>query len=492
MRRNGILMPLSSLPARHGIGDFGPQTYQFVDYLAKTGVHIWQILPFNALGYGNSPYQPLSSIAGDEIFLSLDLLAEEGFLLQEEIPAFEAEALGVDYAAVRGYKRGHLKRAFARFCQNPSPCRGAFETFLSKNPWVHDSSVFLSLKNANCGRPWTQWPTEHRDWPLHRESNLSPYEEDIAYHRFLQFLFHRQWTRLKAYANRRGIEIMGDLPFYVGLDSVDVWANRQFFLLDAQCNPTHVAGVPPDFFNEAGGQRWGNPLYHWEALEQDGFQFWMERLRLNQGLFDCIRLDHFRAFDTYWKIPAAEETAVLGQWEEAPGYAFFDRLFQVLPDISLVVEDLGDLRPEVGLLRDYYQFMGMNIMQFSFGEKKPRGTWTAQNRIAYTGTHDNSTVLGWFLALSKKEQRKVQRRMKQGRYKGNISEQMIQYTLDSRADIAIIPLWDILGLDNSACINTPGTIGSPNWEWKLANYAQLQQKLNQHMQWLKQYGRINP
>ncbi|MCL2368709.1 MAG: 4-alpha-glucanotransferase, partial [Oscillospiraceae bacterium] len=315
------------------------------------------------------------------------------------------------------------------------------------------------------------------------------YEDDIAFNQFLQFIFYGQWVRLKRYANAKGVEIMGDIPFYVGLDSVDVWANRQYFLLDEQCEPTHVGGVPPDYFH-AQGQRWGNPIYDWAALERDGFGFWIERLRLNQKVFDSIRLDHFRAFDTYWKIPAREETAVLGEWVEAPGYAFFDKLFQVLPDSKIFVEDLGNMRPEVFELRDHYHFMGMDILQFSFGEDMSSAKKkTRENRIAYTGTHDNQTTLGWFLSLPQAEQEKMRQHLAELGYDGSISQQMIQYTLGSSADIAIIPIWDILGLDDSARMNTPGTVGSPNWEWKLANYDLLEEKWAEYAQWLRKCGR---
>ena len=492
MRKNGVLMPLSSLPSSHGIGDLGPRAFSFVDYLHSANVHIWQILPFNRLGYGNSPYQTLSSIAGDEIFISLDYLAEEGYLDPEErLPLpFKQEAVAVDYEAVRRFKSVYFKQAFSQFQKNFSRYETAYERFLRENPWVWDYSVFMTLHNANGSSCWTNWPIEHRDWSLTRNSEmLSAYEEEMAFQRFLQFVFYSQWYRLREYAKAKGIEVMGDIPFYVGLDSVDVWANRQYFVLDAQWEPTHVAGVPPDYFKPEG-QRWGNPLYDWEALERDDFSFWIQRLQLNQQVFDSIRIDHFRAFDTYWKIPASEETAMVGTWEEAPGYAFFDRLFAVLPDMKLVAEDLGDMRPEVYVLRDHYDFTGMLIMQFAFdGGRAPAKRNIPENRIIYTGTHDNQTTLGWFLDLPEKLGKRIRRRLRLRGYKGTITEQLIQYTLDSRARVAIIPMWDILGLDDSARFNTPGTVGSPNWEWKLADYRLLEEKMNPFARWLVRYRR---
>ena len=492
MRNNGVLAAISSLPSPHGIGDLGPGAFSFVDYLSEAGVNIWQILPFNRLGYGNSPYQTLSSIAGDEIFLSLDILAEDGYLKPADLTPFAPDATRVDYEAVRRFKAPYFKRAFSEFQTNFSRYEEAYTTFLQENPWTQDYSVFLALHGANDPGCWTNWPPQHRDWPRNRDpALLSAYREEIAFQQFLQFLFYGQWVRLKAYANAKKIEIMGDIPFYVGLDSVDVWTNRQIFLLDEHGKPTHVAGVPPDYF-EPTGQRWGNPLYDWEALEREEFAFWIQRLRLNQQVFDSIRIDHFRAFDTYWKIPAAEETAIVGTWEEAPGYAFFNRLFAVLPDLKLVAEDLGDMRPEVFTLRDHYQFTGMLIIQFLIDRGRlPRKKSIPENKIVYTGTHDNQTTLGWFLHLPEKSKKRLKRGLNIRGYPGEISDQLVQYALNTRARTAVIPLWDILGLDDSARINTPGTVGSPNWEWKLADYRLLERKIKPFAQWLVKYGRVS-
>jgi len=492
MSKNGILMAISSLPSGYGIGDLGPGAYSFVDYLVETGVNIWQILPFNRLGYGNSPYQTASSIAGDEIYISIDNLVEDGYLALRETAHFDEDVTRVDYDAVRRFKEPYLRKAFAHFQEDFPQYERAYQTFLVENPWAYNYSVFLALKDANNLTCWTEWIPEHRDWIKTRDLDLTPFENDMAYYQFLQFIFFGQWDRLKYYANASGIEIMGDLPYYVGIDSLDVWENQQCFLLDQDGQPTYVAGVPPDYFNE-NGQRWGNPIYNWEALQEDGFHFWIERLRLNMNVFDSIRLDHFRAFDTYWKIAAEEETAIVGEWIEAPGYAFFDALFQALPEINIVVEDLGDLRPEVLALRDHYGFTGMAIMQFSFDKKRllpPRKAF-GENTIAYTGTHDNQTTLGWFLDLKEADQKRVKNYLKRHGYKGDISEQMIQCILDSGANVAIVPVWDILGLDDGARMNTPSTIGPPNWEWKLADYDLFEEKLESYAKWLVEY-RVSP
>ena len=487
MRKAGVLLAISSLPSHFGIGDFGPRAYSFVDYLAESKIKIWQILPFNRLGYGNSPYQAYSSIAGDEIFISIDLLVEDGYLLPGDVAHFHEKAESVFYEEVRRLKNQYFRKAFAHFQAEYPRYEQAFRRFQGENPWVYAYSVFLALKQENGNQCWTKWIPEHRDWILDKKADISKYEQEIAFYQFLQFVFYNQWYRLKNYANENGVEIMGDIAYYVGIDSVDVWANRKYFLLDENYEPAYVAGVPPDYFTE-DGQRWGNPIYNWEAIQADDFSFWIERLRLNQPVFDCIRIDHFRAFDTYWKVPASEKTAIHGEWIEAPGYAFFDRLFAELPDLNIVVEDLGEMRPEVFLLRDYYGFMGMEIIQFSFsrlGSIRTRVRRGLKRKIAYTGTHDNQTTLGWFLDQPEKMQERIRRYFEARGYQGEIVEQIIQATLDSPAPIAIIPVCDILGLDDSARMNTPGTIGSPNWEWKLAGFDLLKEKMPKFAQWVE-------
>ncbi len=283
-----------------------------------------------------------------------------------------------------------------------------------------------------------------KDWIVDNKLDLSPYEKDIEFELFVQYTLYKQWNDLKSYANSKGILIMGDMPIYVGIDSDDVWANQDLFLLDKKGRPTHVAGVPPDYFSETG-QRWGNPLYDWPKHKSSGFKFWIDRLEYNSRLFDIIRIDHFRAFDTYWKIPADCPTAVKGRWIKAPGYAFFDKLFKELPDINIVVEDLGDLRDEVLELRDHYDFKGMRIVQFTFN---PEGMdEDRENLIIYTGTHDNQTVRGWYSDLKAKEKTKVREYLKNNGFDyGSVSLNMIAYTLKSNAQIAIVPFMDVLNL----------------------------------------------
>jgi 4-alpha-glucanotransferase len=298
-------------------------------------------------------------------------------------------------------------------------------------------------------------------------------------------MFLCQWQELKSYANDKGISIMGDIPIYVGIDSLDVWGCRENFLLDAQGKPAFVAGVPPDYFS-ATGQRWGNPIYDWEYMKQSGFTFWINRLAYSSQLYDVIRIDHFRAFDTYWKIPASCETAIEGEWVEAPGYQLFDTIFKELPDIQIVVEDLGDLRPEVLKLRDYYRFMGMNVVEFTLLHQKP-----IEHQLIYTGTHDNQTVLGWYQSMDAKERRKVYvKLLGSGMPWESISYKMIRYMLKSPARLAIMPLMDVLELDDSARLNTPGTVGSPNWEWRLDSLEKVRACRKRMRKLLMQTGRI--
>ena len=458
-------MPVASLPSADGVGSLGKTAYMLVDFLADTGFKLWQVLPMNPLGYGNSPYQPYSSYAGDEIYIDLDLLAEDGYLPQERetLPAGDR----IDYIEARAHKMPYLREAFEAF-EAKGKEQAAFDEFCRED-WVYPYAVFITLKKQNDMRCWNEWPAEQRDWILNREYDISPFENEIRFQMFLQYMFRKQWSLLKEYANSKGIYIVGDIPFYVGIDSLDVWKDRDNFLLDQDGKATYIAGVPPDYFSETG-QRWGNPIYNWDNLEKTDFKFWIERIRYSVSLYDVIRIDHFRAFDTYWKIPASCETAIEGEWIEAPGYELFDKLFEELPDVWIIAEDLGDLRPEVLELRDAYDLPGMNVAEFTLMEPE-----VVKNQVIYTGTHDNQTVVGWYNDLEPKEKKRVTRRLgKEGRKGKNISYRMLHYVFHSEADYAIIPLMDIMELDDTARLNTPGTVGSPNWEWRLTDLAELE------------------
>ena len=340
MRETGILMAVSSLPGAYGAGDLGPEAMHWIDLLAENGVTVWQLLPLGPTGYGNSPYQTYSSRAGDPLYLSLEGLVEAG-LLPEKPAAFDLPAGRVDYEQVRRLREPWLRRAYGAFRPD-----GDYAAFAAQG-WVRDYAVFAALKARHGMACWLDWPEPDRSWPQTRDPAVTAdLEAEIGYQTFLQYQFLLQWNRVRDYAHSQGLRLMGDIPFYVGIDSVEVWAGRENFLLDGDGRPTFIAGVPPDYFS-ATGQRWGNPIYDWDRLRADGYRFWVERIGYCQTLFDLIRIDHFRAFDTFWKIPAACPTAMDGKWIEAPGYAVLDTLYEKLPGLQLVAEDLGDLRPQV-------------------------------------------------------------------------------------------------------------------------------------------------
>ena len=470
MRTAGALLPVASLPSKYGIGDFGQEAYQFIDILAKMEFTIWQVLPLNPLGYGNSPYQAYSSFAGDEIYISLDKLVADELLSVSQISEFNSQAIEVEYQTVRDNKAKILQLAFENFTSG-NKLQEEYLKFRNSTSWVKNYAVFLTFKKANQLRIWTAWSAEQKNWIKDQKLDLTPYQAQIDYELFIQFIFYRQWLELKAYANKHGISIMGDIPFYIGMDSLDVWENQEMFLLDSEQQPIYIAGVPPDFFS-ATGQRWGNPIYDWDALEKSEFKFWIDRLKGNCLAFDIIRIDHFRAFDTYWKIPSSCPTAMVGEWIEAPGYKLFDRVYAELPDINIIAEDLGDLRKEVLTLRDHYNLKGMHIFQFEFEPTKDNAELEeAVNTIIYPGTHDNSTLMGWYKELTSEKQEELLDYFVANN--STIKDAMLEYIMQLPAEYAIFAIQDILGLDDSARINTPGTLGSPNWEWKLKDFNAL-------------------
>lgn len=478
MRETGILLPVASLPSKWGVGDLGNEAYAFVDMLSEAGYGIWQILPMNPLGYGNSPYQPYSSYAGDEIYISLEELCEEepgamAAACEEESGEVQCR---IDYERVRGRKEPYLRKAFEAFTPTPE-----FEEFASRK-WVREYSIYRAFKKANGNSSWNsgRWPDWQMFWPERQSGDLSEYEQEIRFQSFLQFTFYRQWMELKQYANAKGIRIMGDVPFYVGLDSQDVWAGKKNFLLDAEGRPAFIAGVPPDYFS-ATGQRWGNPIYDWDYIKADGFRFWTERIGSSGKLFDIVRIDHFRAFDTFWMIPSSCPTAVEGQWVEAPGYETLDAILKENPKLVLVAEDLGLLRPEVYELKDHYGLKGMKILEFTLntdGKRAKDDFHDVDNMIVYTGTHDNDTISSWYRGLSTARQRKLRRFLKeQGCGNGSVEQRLLAYALQSRAEWAILPMADVLELSQGARLNTPGTVGSPNWEWKMTDFDGVGEKL---------------
>ncbi|MBQ1377747.1 MAG: 4-alpha-glucanotransferase, partial [Lachnospiraceae bacterium] len=447
--------------------DFGKCAYDFMDIVKQAGLNIWQILPLNPVGYGNSPYQPYSSYAGETAFIDVEALYEEGLLKHRPRALGSYVSHKVDYEKVREIKEKYFREAFLNFREDDE-----YRAF-ARQEWVRLYGIFRVLKNKNGGKAWNEWEEADKNWIRERdEAFLAPYREEIRYEMFLQFIFYRQWNRIRAYAGENGILLMGDLPFYVGQDSLDVWMNQDQFLLDPDGYPTHVAGVPPDYFSELG-QRWGNPIYNWEKMQEDHYAFWKERMLASAALYDLIRIDHFRAFDTYWKIPASCPTAVEGEWIEAPGQAFFDEFLPEFTGAKIIAEDLGDMRPEVYVLRDRYDFPGMNVLEFTLLNKNEKEI--RKNMVTYTGTHDNETVRSWFESLTMKERKLALAKMKasartSGRKTGIV---FAKYCYAFPTDYAIVPVQDILGYTNEARINSPGTISEDNWSWKLTGFEDL-------------------
>ena len=487
MRQSGILMPVASLPSRMGVGEMGAEAYHFLRLLKENGVGIWQILPMNPVGYGNSPYQPYSSCAGDELYISLDSLYEEG-LLKEKAESFKEKETKIDYDAVRAHKESYLREAFQTFCEQGRQQDAAYQEFISQK-WVYEYGVFRALKRAHGGVCWNEWSDDAKNWPERRTVLSKETEQEVQYQMFLQYKFYCQWMQLKEKANADGIQIMGDVPFYVGVDSVDVWAGKKNFLLDDDGRPIFIAGVPPDYFSETG-QRWGNPIYDWDYLKEEGYRFWVDRIGYSSKLFDIIRIDHFRAFDTFWKIPASCLTAVEGEWIEAPGYEVIDTLKEKIPGVNLVAEDLGDLRPEVLELKNHYHLKGMKILVFSIETKGKYAYDNArdvENMIVYTGTHDNDTLMEWYGNLTCAAKRKVRRFLaRQGFGQGSVKDRLISYMLKSKPEYAILPMADVLGQGKEGHINTPGTVGSPNWEWRMPDFEQAEKEMKKYRNLFKE------
>lgn len=468
MKEAGILFPISSLPNRYGIGDFGKIAYELVDKLADAHIHTWQILPLNPLGYGNSPYQPLSSHAGDEIYLSLDGLIEDGLLDENEVTYFNNDMSFVAYQEVRKVKEELYLKAFSCFVENDE-----YRKFVEENAWLYSYALFKVFKQQNNDKTWLEWEDEYKYYNKEHTFSLIPFTKEINYQMFLQYYFFKQWQELKTYANKKNIKIIGDMPIYVGLDSVDVWMNQECFLLQEDGKPSFIAGVPPDYFSKFG-QRWGNPIYDWDYLKTQNFSFWVDRMKAAYQIYDTVRIDHFRAFDTYWKIPESETTAIRGEWIEAPGYDLFDTLFKEVPHLSILAEDLGELREEVYDLRDHYHLKGMYVFEFHCHNQ-----FDFDKVIVYTGTHDNDTLVGWINSLDESSKEKLDVLLKEYLEKEDYKK-IIHYCLDLDASQVIVPVWDIMGCDASCRFNTPGKIGSPNWEYRLTSFDKFNTYLSDY------------
>ena len=470
-RASGILLHPTSLPSPHGIGSLGEEAYRFVDFLAESGQSIWQILPLGPTGYGDSPYSAYSAFAGNPLLISLGGLVADGDLSAEDIVSADpADPTRVDYGHAHQVKDGLLQKAARNFqAGSRQERRAAFHNFCQHQAyWLEDYALFRALRARFGHTCWSEWPEEIRlrdhDTLNHWRSELA---ESVFFHKYAQFSFYEQWFDVKRYANEKGIRIFGDLPIFIAYDSVDVWANPHLFFLDEQGRPTVVAGVPPDYFSDTG-QRWGNPLYRWDRMAEEGYSWWVARFRWNLTQTDMVRIDHFRGFEAYWEIPAEEKTAVNGRWVEGPRDSFFQALRDALGDIPIIAEDLGLITAEVENLRDRFGFPGMKVLQFAFGES-PDNPYlphnVPHNSVMYTGTHDNDTTLGWWHSLKKSDMDAVRQYL--GHEARDMPWDLIRLAEASVSDLCIVPMQDVLGLGNEARMNRPGQ-GKGNWDWRLA------------------------
>lgn len=476
-RAAGILLHPTSLPSRGGIGDFGPAAYQFVEFLASARQGLWQVLPLGPLGYGASPYSSTSAFAGNPLLISLELLVDRGWIDRSRLDGLSTDSRLVEYDQVFAQKMPLLFEAARNFVRTPGDGRLRFEKFCSGNSWwLDDFVLFDALRARQKLEGWHKWP---RDLAFREPAELAKAREeladDIQIRSALQFAFYEQWRALRRYCGERSIRIVGDVAIFMNHDSADVWTHRELFRLNDQLEPEVVSGVPPDFFSKTG-QRWGNPLYRWDVMKERGYEWWIQRLRWATQTCDYIRLDHFRGFDQFWEIPAADPTAVNGRWVDGPRDDLFAKLREALGGLPFFAEDLGYITPEVHALRDRLGIPGMAVLQFGFGDEGAHIylPHRAAGKVIYTGTHDNDTVMGWWrTGASDQERRNAEAYL--GRCDDGVHWAFVRAAQCSPADLSIIPLQDVLGLGSEARMNTPSVYGG-NWRWRF-DPAQLRSDL---------------
>lgn len=480
-RSSGVLLHPTSFFGGQGIGDLGQSAYQFLDFLKAAHQKLWQVLPLGPTGYGDSPYQSFSAFAGNPMLISLDLLVDKGLLDAKDLDtsSYNFPTDNVDYGPVIAYKTAQLQKAYQNF-EAQIKDKSAYDKFCQEQAdWLNDYTLFMALKAHHGGGSWVNWPQAlvQRD-PAALQAAYQELNDEVGYHKFTQWLFFEQWWALKWAAGERGIAIIGDIPIFVAHDSADVWANQQLFYLEPDGNPTIVAGVPPDYFS-ATGQRWGNPLYRWDVMAHNGYTWWIKRFKAMLSMVDIIRIDHFRGFEAYWEIPASEPTAVKGKWVTGPQDAFFDTIAYALGGLPLIAEDLGVITDGVVRLRTKFGMPGMRIVQFAFGADTTNPFLPHNydsNTVVYTGTHDNETIMGWFRRSdttgTTDDPETVKRERDYARHYANIHDDtqanwdFIRLAWGSVADMALVPMQDILGLGNEARMNYPSSEGG-NWRWRL-------------------------
>ncbi|MCD6355094.1 MAG: 4-alpha-glucanotransferase [Prolixibacteraceae bacterium] len=477
-RSSGVLLHITSLPGNEGVGTLGTNAFRFVDFLAETKQKIWQILPLGPVGYGGSPYQCYSAFAGNPLLIDLELIVNEGLLERKaiaKIPSFSKKR--VDFEKIENWKYPVLRKAFVFFkLEESQKFKNDYEQFLTEHAWwLNDYSLFVAAKKHFNGQAWQEWDQSIKFRDKNALQKLrKELDQEIDFQKFLQFLFFRQWFNLKQYAASKGVRIFGDLPLYVSSDSPDVWGNPDLFLLDTDLMPTEVGGVPPDYFSKTG-QLWGNPVFNWQRLEERGFDWWLARLHFNLNLFDFVRIDHFRGLESFWAVPANKKTAKDGKWKPAKGYRLLEKFKEQVGALPLIAEDLGVITPEVEQLRDHFQLPGMKVFQFAFttdaANKNLPHNYTT-NFVAYTGTHDNNTTLGWLKTVKGDEKKLVRS------YFGVRNKKAVRYAIEriwaSVAKIAIVPLQDVLELDARSRMNVPGK-AKGNWGWRF-QWKQLKRR----------------
>lgn len=483
-------MHISSLPSPYGIGTMGAEAYRFVDFLEKAQQTYWQLLPVCPTSYGDSPYQSFSSFAGNPYFIDLDTLVKEGYLKKEEITShfWGNDPLSVDYGAIYENRFAVLKTACARLKKKLPEDYAAF--CRTEKKWLDNYALFMALKDAHQGKAWSEWkkPLRFREASAIRQAK-EQYAEEIEFYKLLQYLFFKQWNKLKSYANQKGIKIIGDVPIYVAGDSADVWAEPELFLLDKNLRMIKVAGCPPDAFS-ADGQLWGNPLYRWDVMRERGYEWWVRRIKALSKLYDIVRIDHFRGFDSYYAIPAKDDTAKRGRWKKGPGIELFEVLEKKLGKLNIIVEDLGYLTPSVMKLVRDSGFPGMKVLQFAFDTRED-GDYLPHNYpdycVVYTGTHDNDTINGWMKSAPKESVKNAMAYLNLTKEEG-YHWGMMRGAWSSVGQLVIVTMQDVLGLGSEARMNTPSTLGT-NWKWraKKGSYnVALAKKLAKNMEL---YGR---